>query len=133
MPPTEGPPEEDAPAEEIKPAKAAWRVVHKRDRRPKPKKGVSAPVSTAGDGDPFGGPGGGVGMSPMSKMFMGSPAPESPRNVPAWATWKPNPLVSPSPRLGTAGPGLAGATPPPHPAGLFGTIITSASYSLLMY
>jgi len=103
--PTEPPPPtspappspEDAPPS----AKPGWRVVHKRpERREKPH-----------------------GKGPAAPRPAPPPAP-APEPVipegPAWAQWRPNPLLSPAPILATADAPLPGLTPPTHPVGLFG-------------
>jgi len=98
----EGPPE-DPP--EIPPAKPAWRTVHKRPER-KPRSVKSA--RTVKEATP----------APTPKIIPESPKPE----LPAWATWRPNPLVMPTPRMASASNPMNMNTPPAmsHPAGLFG-------------
>ncbi|KAJ3757107.1 hypothetical protein EV360DRAFT_71414 [Lentinula raphanica] len=86
------------PSEPSGPAPPAWRTVHKRaDRKARAKKG-SAPQAIP---------------SPSQVPPLEVPKP----NVPAWAQWRPNPLLSPNLQQGPF-PGIA-ATPPPI-AGLFG-------------
>ncbi|KAH7910330.1 hypothetical protein BJ138DRAFT_1173229 [Hygrophoropsis aurantiaca] len=98
-PPEEAPLADEAPAG---PARPAWRVVHKTQRREKVRKALPAPAAAP---------------APM-------PAIEAPRpNMPAWAQWRPNPAmapaplpapVSPRPVTPAARPGLFGPpTPPP--------------------
>ncbi|KAG0700931.1 hypothetical protein DFH29DRAFT_929341 [Suillus ampliporus] len=95
-PPAASPPPDDSLTV---PARPAWRVVHKPQKREKPApKSLPAPVPV--------------------------PAIEPPKpNLPAWAQWRPNPAhapapmpapVSPRPVVPTARPGLFGPpTPPP--------------------
>ncbi|THH08230.1 hypothetical protein EW145_g2842 [Phellinidium pouzarii] len=81
----------------LTPAKPAWRTVVKHDRRERTKhKAPAAPPQIAA-----------------------APAPAPTPQMPAWAQWKPNPLLTPQPRMGSApSPGPA---PAPKPAdGLFG-------------
>ncbi|OCH90183.1 hypothetical protein OBBRIDRAFT_623845 [Obba rivulosa] len=92
------PPPPPPPAVEAGPARPAWRVVHKREeRRPKAKaKALPAPEPAA------------------------APVPPDPpaANLPAWAQWRPNPLLSPMPVAGTPASPMPGS----HAAhgGLFG-------------
>ncbi|KAG2073352.1 hypothetical protein BDR04DRAFT_1094752 [Suillus decipiens] len=100
-PPPPPPPAASPPPEEVitGPARPAWRVVHKPQRREKPApKSLPAPAPV--------------------------PAIEPPKpNLPAWAQWRPNPAhapapmpapVSPRPVTPAARPGLFGPpTPPP--------------------
>ncbi|KAH9474452.1 hypothetical protein JR316_0012911 [Psilocybe cubensis] len=86
-PPPEPPLAIEAPPQ----AKPGWRVVHKKPER----KARTTPKM--------------VGPPPPA-----TPAPEAPKpQVPAWAQWRPNPLLAPTP----VAPGSPG--PPPR-AGLFG-------------
>jgi len=96
--PPEAPP---PPAIEDSPPAArpgGWRVVNKRpERRERPLKiqGPPAPAPTPA-----------------------APPPEPPRpELPAWAQWRPNPLLAPTPQMAPAS-GLA-RSPPPR-SGLFG-------------
>ncbi|KAF9462191.1 hypothetical protein BDZ94DRAFT_1261734 [Collybia nuda] len=93
-PPEEPPPPpaiEDAPPPQARPG---WRVIHKRpERRERPLKIQAAPTSA---------------QAP-------APAPEPPRpELPAWAQWRPNPLLAP-----VATPASMSRSPPPR-SGLFG-------------
>ncbi|KAJ3930850.1 MAG: hypothetical protein NXY57DRAFT_1049286 [Lentinula lateritia] len=96
--PVDPPPLQEPPA----PASPAWRTVHKRaERKPRTKKSTGIPQSIP---------------SPSQVPPLEIPKP----NVPAWAQWRPNPLLSPTPRHGSfSGGGPGPATPPPR-AGLFG-------------
>ncbi|KAF7979801.1 hypothetical protein HWV62_40856 [Athelia sp. TMB] len=102
-------PSSPAPTEHVEPAgpaRPAWRVVHKRpERKPKAPKAI-----TQGGASPS-----------VAPVAMPSPAPA--KDLPAWAQWRPNPLLSPAPQQGGAvlappsqpvGRGLFGPpTPPP--------------------
>jgi len=100
--PNEPAPEPDAPPappEDLPPAKPAWRVVHKKpERKPRDKQHAPPPGPPPGRGMP--------------------PEPPKP-SLPAWATWKPNPLIAPTPKMATAGAPLP-VPPTPRAAGLFG-------------
>ncbi|KAJ3745177.1 hypothetical protein DFH05DRAFT_1127263 [Lentinula detonsa] len=89
------------PSAPPEPSAPAWRTVHKRaERKPRAKKAA-----------------GGVPQSIPSPSQV--PPLEIPKpNVPAWAQWRPNPLLSPAPQHGQfpGGP----ATPQLPGAGLFG-------------
>jgi len=98
-PPAPAPPspEEGPPA----PARPAWRVVNKRpERREKPH--GKAPAAPA----------------PAPAALPAPPPPVIPEG-PAWAQWRPNPLLSPAPILATPEVPLP-STPLTHPVGLFG-------------
>ncbi|KAF5328404.1 hypothetical protein D9619_013254 [Psilocybe cf. subviscida] len=83
------PPPEDAM---IPPARPGWRVVHKRPDR----KARTQPKQPAAIGPP-----------PVA------PGPEPPKpEAPAWAQWRPNPLLAPTP--------VPQSQSPPPRAGLFG-------------
>jgi len=95
----EAPPEPAAP-EPIPAAKPAWRVISKRpERKPartQPKAIAAAPAPT--------------------------PAPEPPKpDVPAWAQWRPNPLLRPGSAINSpsTAPAAIPHEPPPR-TGLFG-------------
>lgn len=92
-PPPPAPEEEGAV---VAPARPGWRIVHKRAER---KERALAKIAPSPAPPP--------------------PPPESPRpNMPAWAQWRPNPLLSPMPV-----PAAAAAPPPSMPpprSGLFG-------------
>ncbi|KAG6832985.1 Mitochondrial distribution and morphology protein 10 [Tricholoma furcatifolium] len=93
-PPPPPPPAIEAPPPP--PARPAWRVVHKRpERRPRM---INAPP-------------------PPPPAPVPVPAPEPPKpELPAWAQWKPNPLLAPTPA-----PIPVPMTPaPPVRSGLFG-------------
>ncbi|RDB17414.1 hypothetical protein Hypma_001969 [Hypsizygus marmoreus] len=97
-PPAEAPPPpaiEDAPAVQARPG---WRVVHKRpERRERPMpKAPHAPAPT-----------------PAPAPAMEPPRPE----LPAWAQWRPNPLLAPTPV--PSGSAASPSSPPPR-SGLFG-------------
>ncbi|GLB44454.1 hypothetical protein LshimejAT787_1700810 [Lyophyllum shimeji] len=99
-PPPEAPPPaiEDAPPPPG-PAPSGWRVVHKRpERRERGERALTkAPQAAAPP----------------------TPAPEPPRpDLPAWAQWRPNPLLAPTPV--NAAPALPSSPPPPSRQGLFG-------------
>jgi len=99
-------PAEEGEKEEIPPAKPAWRVVSKRpDRKPRAKRGKTAPTAPASPGPAKGG---------LDSNVSSPPA----KDIPAWATWRPNPLVMPTPRMAT-GP-LPTGKGAPRSAGLFG-------------
>ncbi|KAJ6467764.1 hypothetical protein C8R45DRAFT_1063961 [Mycena sanguinolenta] len=90
-PPPEAPPAPEAPAAPPAPAPGGWRTVHP-PRAPRPRKALM-PVA-----------------APPPPPPAPAPAPE----LPAWAQWRPNPLLVPAT---TAGPSVV--TPPPR-SGLFG-------------
>ncbi|KIY63460.1 hypothetical protein CYLTODRAFT_438573 [Cylindrobasidium torrendii FP15055 ss-10] len=102
----QAPPPSGTPEPPAEPAGSGWRVVHKRPDR----KRIKA-AGQAGPGTPP--PTAGALPAPMPTM-----AP--PPNMPAWAQWRPNPLLSPGPMMAPP------ANPyPPSPAtaprsGLFG-------------
>ncbi|KAH8112887.1 hypothetical protein DFH11DRAFT_388966 [Phellopilus nigrolimitatus] len=97
LPPPPAPPAiEDGPKE---PAKPAWRTVVKHERRDRKHK-TAAPQQIA--------------AAPIA-----APAPTM-SQMPAWAQWKPNPLLSPAPRIGTTAAPLPTPPPPKAPDGLFG-------------
>ncbi|KAJ3477042.1 hypothetical protein NLI96_g10734 [Meripilus lineatus] len=84
--------------EDVQPAKPAWRTVHKKpERKPKPKALPPPPA------DPVPGP-------PL----------EPPRNLPSWAQWRPNPVFSPQPKVGTSSAPLPAPAPVAPRGGLFG-------------
>ncbi|EJD01918.1 uncharacterized protein FOMMEDRAFT_108953 [Fomitiporia mediterranea MF3/22] len=87
---------EDVPRE---PAPPAWRTIVKHEpRRPKHK-----------------------AKSPPPQQITGAPAPAIPSpQLPAWAQWKPNPLVTPQPRMGSAPVPATPPAPAPKDDGLFG-------------
>jgi len=91
------PPIEDAP---LSPAKPAWRTVVKHERREKHSRKQAA-------------------QAPPPPAIAAAPAPQA--QLPAWAQWKPNHLMSPVPRVANAQSPLP---PPPAPPkgqdGLFG-------------
>ncbi|KAG6908208.1 hypothetical protein DXG01_005680 [Tephrocybe rancida] len=81
----------------VAPARPAWRVVHKRPERKPGNRMISAPPPPA--------------PAPV-------PPPEPPRpEVPAWAQWRPNPLLAPTPMPAARHMSPA---PPPGRSGLFG-------------
>jgi len=89
------PPMDEAP----QPAKPAWRTVtnykqEKRDRKSKTPRAIAPPPAAH------------------------APAPQP--ELPAWAQWKPNPLLSPQPRAATSSSPLPGPPQPKAPEGLFG-------------
>ncbi|KIK56482.1 hypothetical protein GYMLUDRAFT_47016 [Collybiopsis luxurians FD-317 M1] len=88
------------PSAPPEPAPSGWRTVHKRgERKPRVKKGQT-----------------GLPTGPIPTPSQVPPL-EVPRaNVPAWAQWRPNPALSPTPHYQYPG---SSATPPPR-AGLFG-------------
>ncbi|KAF8636300.1 hypothetical protein AX17_003641 [Amanita inopinata Kibby_2008] len=98
----EAPPEPPAqpasasPPEEAIQARPGWRIIHKR----KPKAITAAPQSATPTAAP-----------------VAAPIPEAPRHeLPAWAQWRPNPLLAPTPVAPTV---PLAQSPPPKP-GLFG-------------
>ncbi|KAF5373442.1 hypothetical protein D9615_009420 [Tricholomella constricta] len=100
-PPLEAPPLppaiEDAPPVQARPG---WRVVHKRPERRDRAALTKIPP-------------------PAPPQASTSPPPEPPRpDLPAWAQWRPNPLLAPTPVNAT--PSLPTSPPPPSRAGLFG-------------
>jgi len=101
----EAPPEEAPPPamiEDIAPARPAWRTVYKRPERRI--KGASH-----GGGPPVSSP-----TPPPPPM----PAPSMAPNMPAWAQWRPNPLLSPAPVHATSAQPLPST--PAIRSGLFG-------------
>ncbi|KAF8990863.1 hypothetical protein BDQ17DRAFT_1371406 [Cyathus striatus] len=95
-PAVEAPPAPPAIEEAPVQARPGWRVVHKREKRPKK---ITAPPASAPTPAPV-------------------PPPEPPRpEVPAWAQWRPNPLLAP-PTPGI--PPVAAPQSPPPRSGLFG-------------
>jgi len=95
-PPSPGPP--PAPSSVIGdgPARPAWRTVHRREERRQKAKAKALPAP---------------------EPVQHHPEPPAP-NLPAWAQWKPNPLLSPQPH-----PAVAGSPLPEHVpsrVGLFG-------------
>ncbi|KAH9924977.1 uncharacterized protein BXZ73DRAFT_79110 [Epithele typhae] len=98
MSPPPAPPSEML--EDIAPARPGWRTVYKReDRRAKKAKALPAPASPAPPPPPV--------MPPHHDM-------------PAWAQWKPNPLLSPAPIPGTSAAPLPGDMGGMSRGGLFG-------------
>ncbi|TCD67193.1 hypothetical protein EIP91_000420 [Steccherinum ochraceum] len=97
-PPPVSPPPVPLAIEDVEPARPAWRTIHKKpeSRRSKQKALPAPPAAPA----------------PM-------PEPQVPANLPAWAQWRPNPLLSPQPQL--ASPGSQSPAMMPPRAGLFGT------------
>ncbi|KAG6840452.1 hypothetical protein C0991_006628 [Blastosporella zonata] len=81
------------------PARPAWRVVHKRPER-KNRMINAAPPPPAPVAPP--------------------PAPEPSRPEPAWAQWRPNPLLAPTPAPAPATAMPMSPAPPPGRRGLFG-------------
>ncbi|RPD61803.1 hypothetical protein L226DRAFT_534011 [Lentinus tigrinus ALCF2SS1-7] len=81
------------------PARPAWRTVHKREERRAKAKAKALPPST-----------------PTPAAI--APPPDH-SNLPAWAQWKPNPLLSPAPVAGSSAAPLPGDIPMPR-SGLFG-------------
>ncbi|KZT64237.1 hypothetical protein DAEQUDRAFT_732909 [Daedalea quercina L-15889] len=80
------------------PARPAWRTVNVRQERRQKAKAKALPPPQAAP----------------------APVPEPPTpNLPAWAQWKPNPLLSPQPIPGTAASPLPTEMAPPR-MGLFG-------------
>jgi len=113
MPPEakdEPPPEEAGEKEDVPAAKPAWRVVSKRSG-PTPRERKAAKAAMAAAAPPTPGPAKGLDAA------KGAPLPPE-KNIPTWATWRPNPLVAPTPRMAT-GP-LSAGNIPPRQAGLFG-------------
>jgi len=98
--PEDAPPAPPAPEEGAvvpAPAKPGWRTVYKRNERKEKALAKIAPPHAP----------------------IPAPRPESPRpNMPAWAQWRPNPLLSPMPVAATAAAPLP-STPAPR-SGLFG-------------
>jgi hypothetical protein len=99
-PPAAPAPEEIVPAAPPQPAAPAWRTVHKRpERRPKSAKAIEPPPAPT---------------SPPPPPIASAPS------GPAWAQWRPNPLLSPAPRQGAPGSPFPSLAPPPSRGGLFG-------------
>lgn len=96
-PPPVEPPPPDA-AEELAPARPAWRTVHKRAERKPKAKALPAPPSPA----------------------PAPPPPVPPPNLPAWAQWRPNPVYSPQPQAAPSGGPLPSSPAPTSGRGLFG-------------
>ncbi|GBE89850.1 hypothetical protein BKA93DRAFT_624543 [Sparassis latifolia] len=96
--PTPAPPPPPESATGDAPTRPAWRTVNKREELRQKAKAKVLPA-------------------PEAVRASEPPAP----NLPAWAQWKPNPLLSPEPRLATAGaplpvvPGEEGLFGPPTP------------------
>ncbi|KAE9392389.1 hypothetical protein BT96DRAFT_888030 [Gymnopus androsaceus JB14] len=105
-PAPEDPPAPSAPAE---PAPPAWRTVHKREPR------ARTPRSKATKA---------IEAQPQPQAPVPMPQAPAGAGAPAWAQWRPNPLLSPVPRQGTPGlgafPGAGVPAPPPSRGGLFG-------------
>ncbi|KAH7880064.1 uncharacterized protein C8R40DRAFT_1066182 [Lentinula edodes] len=103
-PPPAPQPEEAPPPAPSQPAPPGWRTVHKRpERRPKSTKAIEPQVPQAP-----------VLPAPHPHMASGP-------SVPAWAQWRPNPILSPAPRQGTPAPFPGVAAPAPSSrGGLFG-------------
>ncbi|KAF8056306.1 hypothetical protein FPV67DRAFT_1678280 [Lyophyllum atratum] len=105
-PKIEGPPMPEAPPppaiEDAPPAPArpGWRVVHKRpERRERGERALT--------------------KIPPQASASPAPIPEPPRpDLPAWAQWRPNPLLAPTPV--NAASSLPSSPPPPGRSGLFG-------------
>ncbi|KAI0708575.1 hypothetical protein C8Q76DRAFT_799821 [Earliella scabrosa] len=106
MPKHEEPPPPASPApppapsviDDGAPARPAWRTVHKREERRAKAKAKALP--------------------PAAPPPAIAPPPEA-ANLPAWAQWKPNPLLSPVPIAGSASAPLPGDVPMTR-SGLFG-------------
>ncbi|GLB39491.1 hypothetical protein LshimejAT787_0700010 [Lyophyllum shimeji] len=94
-PPEEAPPAIEAPPPPSTPAPSGWRVIHKRpERRDRGERALTK-------------------VPPQTPASPG-PVPEPPRpELPAWAQWRPNPLLAPTPVLPST-------PPPPSRSGLFG-------------
>jgi len=99
----EGPPPEEPPAPVLAPddqvqARPGWRTIHKR----KPKAITAAPAAPP----------------PPAQAAVAAPSPQPSRQeLPAWAQWRPNPLLAPA----SVTPAGAGAlSPAPNKPGLFG-------------
>ncbi|PIL28806.1 hypothetical protein GSI_08850 [Ganoderma sinense ZZ0214-1] len=92
------PPPEPSVIDDGAPARPAWRTVHRREERRAKAKAKALPAP-----------------APPPAIA----APPGPSNLPAWAQWKPNPLLSPAPMMGTSAAPLPVDIPMPR-SGLFG-------------
>ncbi|TFK86222.1 hypothetical protein K466DRAFT_159207 [Polyporus arcularius HHB13444] len=81
------------------PARPAWRTVHKREERRTKAKAKALPP-------------------PAAAPSAIAPPPDN-SNLPAWAQWRPNPLLSPAPIAGSSAAPLPGDIAMPR-SGLFG-------------
>ncbi|KAH9934108.1 hypothetical protein B0H21DRAFT_759799 [Amylocystis lapponica] len=103
--PHEEPPREPSPpppppgAIDAGPARPGWRTVHKREERRQKAKAKALP--------------------PPETVHASAPEPPAP-NLPAWAQWKPNPLLSPTPHAATAAAPMPSDHASPARLGLFG-------------
>ncbi|KAH8102094.1 hypothetical protein BXZ70DRAFT_930229 [Cristinia sonorae] len=96
-PPQSPPPPPPLAIEDVEPARPAWRTVTKKpEGRRSKQKAIAAPPP------------------PPPPV----PEPPAPANLPAWAQWRPNPLLSPQPQLASPS-GQSPAMMPPR-SGLFG-------------
>ncbi|KAI0922843.1 hypothetical protein AcW1_002603 [Taiwanofungus camphoratus] len=95
-PPSPGPPPPPSSVLGDGPARPAWRTVHKRENRQKAKAKALPPPD-----------------APPPALHAPPP------NLPAWAQWKPNPLLSPQPHIATAAAPLPEHVAPSR-VGLFG-------------
>ncbi|KAI0786940.1 hypothetical protein C8Q75DRAFT_254313 [Abortiporus biennis] len=96
-PPPASPPPPPPAIEDVQPARPAWRTVHKRPERKHKPKALPAP-------------------SPAQPPAAIPPPPPPQSNLPAWAQWRPNPLLAaPQPQAGAP---LSSPAPPRQ--GLFG-------------
>ncbi|OSD01025.1 hypothetical protein PYCCODRAFT_1413344 [Trametes coccinea BRFM310] len=98
MPSSPTPPPPQSVIDDGMPARPAWRTVHKREERRQKAK---------------------------AKALQAAPAPPAitapePVNVPAWAQWKPNPMLSPVPVHGSPSAPLPSDHTPGPRSGLFG-------------
>ncbi|TBU26258.1 hypothetical protein BD311DRAFT_667941 [Dichomitus squalens] len=114
MPKHEEPPAPASPApptapsviDDGAPARPAWRTVHRREERRAKAKAKALPAP-----------------APAPPAIAAAPEPS---NLPAWAQWKPNPLLSPAPIMGTSSSPLPADVPMPR-SGLFG----ASAYTVL--
>ncbi|KAK0460453.1 uncharacterized protein EV420DRAFT_1641000 [Desarmillaria tabescens] len=97
-PPPPPPPIDEGPPG---PARPAWRTVHKRAERKEKAIAKRMPPAIP---------------APSAVPPLALPRP----NVPAWAQWKPNPLLSPAPVMAAPTAPLPNSPPPPSRSGLFG-------------
>ncbi|SJL13001.1 uncharacterized protein ARMOST_16436 [Armillaria ostoyae] len=97
-PPPPPPPMDEGPPA---PARPAWRTVHKRAERKE--KAIAKLMPSAVP-------------TPSAVPPLEPPRP----NIPAWAQWRPNALLSPAPVMATPAAPLPTSPPPPSRSGLFG-------------
>ncbi|KAI8989025.1 hypothetical protein BD414DRAFT_460352 [Trametes punicea] len=98
-PPSPAPPAPPSVIDDGMPARPAWRTVHKREERRQKAKARA------------------IQAAPAPPPAITAP---EPMNVPSWAQWKPNPLLSPVPVVGSPSAPLPSDHAMPPRSGLFG-------------